>query len=376
MNKKIALIATFAFLALILSVAIWLLFFQRHSPTPFSKLDVTNLKIDTSSDWSKCYVSFTVYNRHNSPIIAIGQIVNGVNYGYTEHTVPPGQTVDESLAISQLKITNSSNYQIIITFTFDDGYYEDYSQTVYPPKYAGAFSITNQSLTLKEANSTEYSIEIQNTGNIPVTSANFTITNASNIVVYQSDLMSLGNLMPSKTKTITSQPIPYSTFQNSSTFSTIVQVKFADGSTQSTQNSALPVPTPIPTPTPSPTPTPTISPTPAPVFTLNGNLDGGGGVVHIELPVSERQSLTLTATLSDQTRSGLVIVYCWMPNADDYNYLTSGTMTNGLFNVTVKPWVHSASEDSGDWRFRVYWSGDSQFAGVYSNSVTVVCGIP
>ena len=239
--------------AVILSLAIWTLFFRSHSVPPFPKLEVTNLKIDTSQDWSVCYVTFAVYNRYNSPIIAIGQIVNGINYPYADIMVPAGQTMDETLTIPQLKITNSSSYHIIITFTFDDGYYEDYSKTVYPPQYTGAFSITNQSLTLNDDNSTEYSLEIQNTGDIPLINANFTIANESNIVVYQSDLISLGNLMTNNTKTLT-RTIDYAVFQNGSTFHTVVQVKFADGSTQSTQSSARPVPTPTPVPTPSPTP--------------------------------------------------------------------------------------------------------------------------
>jgi len=157
MKNKIALISISVVLALVLVLAIWLLFFQGNSPiSPFSKLEVKNLKIDASSDWSKCTVSFTVNNRHNSPVIAIGPIVNGVNYGYTDITVPPGQTVDESLAIPKLKITNSSNYHIVMAFTSDDGNYEDYSQTVYPPKYAGALSITNQSLVLEECLTAPY----------------------------------------------------------------------------------------------------------------------------------------------------------------------------------------------------------------------------
>jgi hypothetical protein len=256
-------------LAVILSLAIWMLFFQGHSVTPFPKLEVTNLKIDTSPDWSRCDVTFSVYNRYNSPIIAIGQIVNGINYGYAELAVPAGQTVDESLAIPQLKITNSSSYHLIITFTFDDGYYEDYSKTVYPPQYTEAFSIIKQSLTLNEYNSTEYSIDIKNTGDIPLINANVTISNESNIVIYQSDLMSLGKLMSNETKTLT-RTINYTIFQKSSTFHTAVQVKFADESIQSTQTSALPVPTPTPTPSPSPTPTLTsaLSPEPTPILDL------------------------------------------------------------------------------------------------------------
>ena len=87
--------------------------------------------------------------------------------------------------------------------------------------------VTTKIITLNDDNSTEYSLEIQNTGDIPLINANFTIANESNIVVYQSDLISLGNLMTNNTKTLT-RTINYAVFQNGSTFHTVVQVKFAE----------------------------------------------------------------------------------------------------------------------------------------------------
>jgi hypothetical protein len=377
MRDRIPLIAISVVLALILVLAIWLLFFQEHSnPTnPFSKLEVTNLKIDTSSDWSKCYVNFTVYNRYNSPIIAIGQIVNGINYGYSDITVPAGQTVDESLAVQNLKITNSSSYQIILTFTFDDGNYEDYSQTVYPPQYVAAFSIFREYFTYKEPNSTEYSLTIKNDGNIPIESANFTISNEDHMVIYQSDSISLGHTMGSLEEELTSQPIPYSSFQSSYIIYITVQVKFADGSTQSTQSSTLPVPTPTPTPTPSsaPTSTPTPTPSPEPTPILSFLLDYNMGSLDISLPVSERASITLTATLTDQTKNGTVIFYYAMPGGY-FDYSVNGTMTNGVSTVTIEPWIHSVEEDRGTWRFQAFWQGDSQYNSIYSRTISIDVG--
>jgi hypothetical protein len=377
MRDRIPLIVISVVLALILVLAIWLLFFQEHSnPTnPFSKLEVTNLKIDTSSDWSKCYVNFTVYNSHNSPIIAIGQIINGINYGYSDITVPAGQTVDESLAVQNLKITNSSSYQIILTFTFDDGNYEDYSQTVYPPQYVAAFSIFMEYFTYKEPNSTEYSVTIKNDGNIPIESANFTISNEDHMVIYQSDSISLGHTMGSLEEELTSQPIPYSSFQSSYIIYITVQVKFADGSTQSTQSSTLPVPTPTPTPTPSsaPTSTPTPTPSPEPTPILSFLLDYNMGSLDISLPVSERASITLTATLTDPTKSGTVIFYYAMPDSG-FDYSVNGTMTNGVSTVTIEPWIHGVEEDSGTWRFQAFWEGDSQYTSIYSRHVSIDVG--
>ena len=91
--------------------------------------------------------------------------------------------------------------------------------------------------------------------------------------------------MTNKTKTLT-RTINYTIFQNSSTFHTAVQVKFADGSTQSTQTSALPVPTPSPSPTPTLTSALSLEPTPILTFMLTSDISA----VAFYLPISERPS--------------------------------------------------------------------------------------
>jgi len=63
-------------------------------------------------------------------------------------------------------------------------------------------------------------------------------------------------------------------------------------------------------------------------------------------------------------------------NDYNYNYTMSGTMTNGVFTITLKPWIHSAPESSGEWRFKAFWQGDYQYSSIYSNFVGVFAGIP
>ena len=127
--------------------------------------------------------------------------------------------------------------------------------------------------------------------------------------------------------------------------------------------------TPIATPTPKPTPTPTSEPTP----TLSLLLDYNMGSLDISLPVSERASITLTATLTDQTKNGTVIFYYAMPDSG-FDYSVNGTMTNGVSTVTIEPWIHGIEEDSGTWRFQAFWEGDSQYTSIYSRHVSIDVG--
>ena len=83
--------------------------------------------------------------------------------------------------------------------------------------------------------------------------------------------------------------------------------------------------------------------------------------------------MQLTATLNDPTKSGDVILYYAMPDSDFTNQL-SGVMMDGVFTETVKPWI-PASGNGGDWRFKVYWEGDSQYSSIFSNTITVTVGV-
>jgi hypothetical protein len=241
MKKKITLIAIGVVIALILALTVGLLFFREKPKTP-EIVEVSDLNIDHGSDWSYCHLNFTVTNLYNYPVTIIGSIVNGVNYGYSNLTVPPGQTQDESITLLHLVITSSTNYNTTLAFTFGNGQYQLYSQSILPPKYVGSFFITDESLNVTSSNATIFSVTIQNTGNIPIVSANYTIGS------YQSSLPLYGNLMPSNIAVLDGQPILSSSLQIGLTYSSTIQVSYADGSTSSAQTSVPALVEETPTP--------------------------------------------------------------------------------------------------------------------------------
>jgi hypothetical protein len=249
MKKKTTLIAIGVVVALLLALTVVLLFFQEKPKTP-EIVQVSDLNIDHGSDWSYCYLNFTVTNLYNYPVTIMGSILNGFNYGYSNLTVPPGQTQDESLILPHLVVTSATNYNTTIAFTFSNGQYQVYSQSVLPPKYVGDFFITDESLNVTSSNSTIFSATIQNTGNIPIVSANYTIDN------YQSSLPLYRNLMPNNIAVLNGQPILSSSFQEGVNYLITIQIGYADGSTSSAQTSlpALAEETPTPTPNAQATP--------------------------------------------------------------------------------------------------------------------------
>jgi hypothetical protein len=225
LKKKIIVLAATIIISAVLIFANWFLFFGGESFFP-GKLEVSDLKIDHSNDWSSCYIRFSVSNFHNSPITTAGARVNGVNYDYSNLTIPPGQTQDASINLNDLIITSSPNYDIEITFTFNDGQYQTYSESVLPPKYVGGFNFNYQTLNVTASNNTVYSVEIKNTGNIPIVSAKYTIDN------YESSLPFHGDLMPKNAATFNNQPIPIP-FQKGAAYLIIYQVTYADRSIDS-----------------------------------------------------------------------------------------------------------------------------------------------
>jgi hypothetical protein len=338
------------------------------------KIEVSNLRVDTSSDWSRCYVYFTVNNRYNSPIIAIGSVVNEINYGFNNITIPPGQTVDQSLPLPKLIITNSTSYDTKITFTFADGQYQDISQSLVPPKYQSSFFVTNESLIFQYPNKTCYSVTIQNTGSIPIVSANYTISANNNAIISQSTLPITNFIMPNQVKALNGSFMPSASFQTNVFYTILLQVKYANGSQSEVKSQLIapeiPTPTPMPTtkPTPSPTPTLTPSPTPAPIFMLTVNASGGimGG-----LSTDFLNSINLTGTLIyvPENENGQVILYYTNRGSSDFSNQMTEALANGSFSQIFKPGT------TGKWQFKAYWSGDSQHSGIYSNVVSVTFGI-
>ena len=93
--------------------------------------------------------------------------MNGVSYGYIDLEIPPGQTKNVDLPLTNLAITNSTVYDAKLTFTFDNGQYEVYSAAITPEKYAGTAVIDK--ITYRMTNETLISITFHNSGNIPLT---------------------------------------------------------------------------------------------------------------------------------------------------------------------------------------------------------------
>jgi hypothetical protein len=317
MNKKIVLAPIIAAL-IVLSFFVYVSYLQNPnvSPSPNAatqppietaepvniiteRIEASNLRIDTSPDWSKCYVYFTVNNRYNSPIVAVGSVVNGINYGYSNITIPPGQTVDSSLSLPKLFITNSTSFNTKITFTFADGQYQDISPSLIPPKYLGSFLTSNESLIFQQTNRLFYSLIIQNTGTIPIVSANYTITTQSNAIVNQSSLIINNYLMPNQIRAINGSFMPSASFQTGASYTVNLQAKYADGSKSQTQNQLIapemPPPTPEPTAKPTPTPTPVPTPTPRPEPILIFALSHEGSYTNIG--GSTPTKINLTGTL-------------------------------------------------------------------------------
>ena len=334
MKKKNTLIVIGVVIALLLALTVVGFFLFLDKPKTPEIVQILNLNIDHGSDWSYCYLNFTVTNLYNYPVTIIGSIVNRLNYGYSNITIPSGQTADESLILPHLVITSQTNYNTTLAFTFSNGQYQDYSQSILPPKYIGAFYITAQSLTETSPNSTVYSATIQNTGNIPIISANYTIGN------YEASMPLYENLMPNQNVVLNGQPILSSSIQTGLTYSTTLQVKYADGSTGSVLNSlsALATPTPSPTISTSPSSSSSLFPTVTPLTSPAGEYSASGTKVLFitsmgDIVIQMRDDKPITTT------NFVNLVNEGYYNGTIFQRVLAGFMIQGGEGSTTKPTI-------------------------------------
>ena len=213
---------------LLVVILIWFQISPRDLTPNLNKLDVTNLRIEPSSDWKSSQLFFTVTNVYDSPITVLGSRLNGVNFHYIDFELPPGQTKDGNIILDGLNIQNSSNYDVKLTFTHENGQYSSYSQTITPKKYSPGFIIMDANLNITASNSVVYIVELQNTGNIPMVSAKILIDN------YQVSLPLEKWLQPKDKITLdTSISLP---FQKGITWNIELEAIYAEGSTFSANN--------------------------------------------------------------------------------------------------------------------------------------------
>ena len=214
---------------LLVVLFIWFQISPRDLTPNLNKFDVTDLRIEPSSDWKSSQLFFTVTNVYDSPITVIGSRLNGVNFHYIDFELPPGQTKDGTIILSGLNIRNSSSYDVKLTFTHDDGQYSSYTQTITPKKYSAGFMILDSNLNSIDSNSAVYYVELQNTGNIPMVSAKILIDN------YQVSLPLEKWLQPKDIATLdTSISLP---IQKGITWNIELEATFAEGSTFSASES-------------------------------------------------------------------------------------------------------------------------------------------
>jgi len=207
---------------LIVVIFIWFQISPRDLTPNLNKFDVTDLRIEPSSDWKSSQLFFTVTNIYDSPITVIGPRLNGVNFHYQDFELPPGQTKNGNIILNGLSIKNSSSYDVKLTFTHDDGQYSSYSQTITPKKYSQGFMILDSNLNITEPNTSVYYVELQNTGNIPMASAKILIDN------YQVSLPLEKWLQPKENATLeASISLP---FQKGITWTILLEATYAEGS--------------------------------------------------------------------------------------------------------------------------------------------------
>jgi hypothetical protein len=178
LNRKVAIIIVVVCLSL---VAVVILVRQDSSFLNARKFEVTSMELtygpQTISGFTitgsvQPVIKFAIRNLHNSYLTTVGLSVNSVNQGLQTLQVPPGQIQDESISLKNVALSSVTAYPIEMTFTFGDGSYETYSGSYTTPQFRGQAQVTHSSLTVGPflAN---FQIEIQNTGNLPITSAKF-----------------------------------------------------------------------------------------------------------------------------------------------------------------------------------------------------------
>ncbi len=354
--------------AIVLSVTVAVLLLRDENLFIGTKVKIINLHFSPSNDWKSTIASFTITNLYNSKITVIGSDVNEVNYGYSEITLPSGQTRNATVNLNGLVITKSSNFAVTLTVTFDDGQYEIYSQNYTPYKYVGSAFLETAVLQLIDEKAF-LSLTAKNTGNIPLSRLNITVNSIGT---------SLGLnqfVLPKDTLRLDMRPID-GTFNSGTSYPVQYTFIFADESTITATSTLqvlqfIPTPTPSPQPTRTPNPTPTATPTPTPsptpiptvTFTLVAN----------QSYIEPTMTITLNGTISDNTKSGQIILYYW----DSKNVVNSSKilpMTNGVFSTIFKPW--NIGDGTGStWYLRLYWQGDSKYGKSYSSLYNMGVGI-
>jgi hypothetical protein len=198
------------------------------------KIEVEDLNLSYDP---RAAADFTVTNLYDSQLTTIGLTVNGVNCGLSTPNLPAGQAQDESLPLQNVALSSLTTYNVKLTFTWADNTYQDYSGSYATPIFKGQAQVTAASLTYVTDSGEYFSFTLKNTGNLPITSVNYTL--ALPVYPYQLSVPAfLPTIMPGQSETYNSEPIMCQ-FQAGAAYPLTIQITCADGSTSTIQTSVI-----------------------------------------------------------------------------------------------------------------------------------------
>ena len=138
MNRRKAVIAVFAILALLVLVGV-VLFMMGNVPNS-QKIAVSNVSLDLGVQSATVNygvippsVNYTVENLNNIEVATVSVSIDGTNHAQTSLSVPPGYSVSTTTFLSDIVLSASTNYNIEFVFTFADGTSKTYSTSCRTP---------------------------------------------------------------------------------------------------------------------------------------------------------------------------------------------------------------------------------------------------
>ena len=138
MNRRKAVIAVFAILALLVLVGV-VLFMMGNVPNS-RKIAVSNVSLDLGVQSATVNygvmppsVNYTVENLNNIEVATVSVSIDGTNHAQTSLSVPPGYSVSTTTFLSDIVLSASTNYNIEFVFTFADGTSKTYSTSCTTP---------------------------------------------------------------------------------------------------------------------------------------------------------------------------------------------------------------------------------------------------
>ena len=185
---------------LILSILTAFIFLTQSS----SYVEISNIEIGFNSNIDPQHfnvdpvVNLTVKNTHNSDLVSEGLTINGQSHNILYFLVPSNETRNITFALQSLSLISLKTYDVQMTFTFADGKQQSDSLHYTTPEFKGQIQILSTSLSLPNSSDNSsvgeffyaegvsiFHLNIQNTGNLPITNMNVILNNLNGTYALQ-----------------------------------------------------------------------------------------------------------------------------------------------------------------------------------------------